>query len=95
MDVLLLAVFNQVVALENGVTLDLVGSGDNASAVNDSLELGCCQYNYSYNLANHGRTNVRDSVVGDTDGASLALGELGHGYMKENGVSKLSAEGIR
>lgn len=41
-DVLLLAVLDQVVALENGVTLDLVGSGDNASAVNDSLELERC-----------------------------------------------------
>ena len=38
-NVLLLAVFNEVVALENGVTLDLVSSGDDAGAVNESLEL--------------------------------------------------------
>lgn len=27
-----------------------------------------------------GSTHVLNSVVGDTDGANLALGELGHGY---------------
>lgn len=44
MNALLLAVLDEVVALQNGVTLDLVGSGDNAGAVNDGLELGEGQY---------------------------------------------------
>jgi hypothetical protein len=38
-NVLLLAVLDQVVALQDRVTLNLVGSGDNASAVNNGLEL--------------------------------------------------------
>lgn len=38
-DALLLAVFDQVVALEHGVALDLVGSGNDASSVDESLEL--------------------------------------------------------
>lgn len=29
----------------------------------------------------YGRTNVVNRVVGDTDGAGLALGELGHSCM--------------
>lgn len=41
-NVLLLAVLDQVVALQDRVTLDLVGSGDNASAVNNGLELEWC-----------------------------------------------------
>ena len=61
MDALLLAVLDQVVALQGGMTLDLVGGGDNTGAVDEGLEVG-------------------DGVVGDTDGACLALGELGHGY---------------
>jgi hypothetical protein len=36
---LLLAVFNQVIALEYGVALDLVGGRDDAGAVDNSLEL--------------------------------------------------------
>lgn len=39
MDPLLLAVLNQVIALEHGVALDLVGGRDNACAINESLEL--------------------------------------------------------
>lgn len=38
-NVLLLAVFDQIVALQDGVALDLVGSGNNASAVDEGLEL--------------------------------------------------------
>jgi hypothetical protein len=38
------------------------------------VSIGLCCF------ANYRETNVRDSVVGDTDGAGLALGELGHGY---------------
>lgn len=38
-DALLLAVFNKVVALQHGVTLNLVGGGDNTGAVNNGLEL--------------------------------------------------------
>lgn len=44
MNALLLAVLNKVVALQDGVTLNLVGGGDNASAVNDGLELSESQY---------------------------------------------------
>jgi hypothetical protein len=61
-DALLLAVLNQVIALQDRVTLDLVGSGHNTGTVDESLEMG-------------------DGVVGDTDGAGLALGKLGHGYI--------------
>jgi hypothetical protein len=61
MDPLLLAVLNQVVALQDGVTLDLVDGGHNSGTVDDGLEVG-------------------DGVVGDTDGAGLALGKLGHGW---------------
>lgn len=39
MDALLLAVFDELVALENGVALDLVNGGDNAGGVDDGLEL--------------------------------------------------------
>lgn len=39
---LLLAVLNQVIALEHGVALDLVGGRDNTSAFNESLELREC-----------------------------------------------------
>lgn len=38
-NVLLLAVLDQVVALENGVALDLVGGGDDTGAVDEGLEL--------------------------------------------------------
>lgn len=38
-DVLVLAVLNQIVALQDGVTLDLVGSGNDTSAIDQSLEL--------------------------------------------------------
>lgn len=38
-DALLLAVLDQVVALENGVALDLVGGGDNAGTLDEGLEL--------------------------------------------------------
>lgn len=38
-NVLLLAVFNELVALQNGMTLNLVGSGHNTGGVNNSLEL--------------------------------------------------------
>lgn len=39
MDPLLIAVFDQVVALEHGVALNLVGRRDDASGVDDGLEL--------------------------------------------------------
>jgi hypothetical protein len=39
MDALLLAVGNQLVALQTRVTLDLVGSGNNTSGLDDGLEL--------------------------------------------------------
>lgn len=39
MDALLLAVFNELVALENGVALNLVDSGDDTGGVDDGLEL--------------------------------------------------------
>lgn len=39
MDVLLLAVLDQVIALQDGVTLDLVDSGNDASAVDQGLKL--------------------------------------------------------
>lgn len=42
MNSLLLAVLNQVIALEHGVALDLVGGRDNTSAFNESLELRKC-----------------------------------------------------
>ena len=38
-NVLLLAVLDQLGALEDGVTLDLVGGGDDAGSVDDGLEL--------------------------------------------------------
>ena len=38
-DALLLAVLDQLGALEDGVTLDLVGGGDDAGSVDDGLEL--------------------------------------------------------
>jgi hypothetical protein len=38
-DVLLLAVFDQVVALQHGVAFDLVDSRDDTGAVDKSLEL--------------------------------------------------------
>lgn len=38
-DALLLAVFDELVALENGVALDLVDGGDDAGGVDDGLEL--------------------------------------------------------
>jgi hypothetical protein len=38
-DALLGGVVDQLGALENGVTLNLVGSGDNASRVDDGLEV--------------------------------------------------------
>ena len=39
MDILLLAVLDKVVALQHGVTLDLVGSGNDTGAVDEGLEL--------------------------------------------------------
>lgn len=39
MDALLLTVLDQVVALEDGVALNLVSSGNNTSTVDDSLKL--------------------------------------------------------
>lgn len=39
MDALLLAVLDQVVALEDGVTLDLVGGGDDAGGLDEGLDL--------------------------------------------------------
>lgn len=39
MDALLLAVGNQLVALQTWVAFNLVGSGNNASGLNNSLEL--------------------------------------------------------
>jgi hypothetical protein len=46
-NVLLLAVLDQVVALQHGVAFDLVGSGDDAGAVDKSLELFIsCQYSF-------------------------------------------------
>lgn len=38
-DSLLLTVLNQVIALEHGVALDLVGGRDDTGALNESLEL--------------------------------------------------------
>lgn len=38
-NVLLLAVLNQIVALENGVALDLVGGGNDTGGLDKSLEL--------------------------------------------------------
>jgi hypothetical protein len=38
-DSLLLAVLNQVIALEHGVALNLVGGGNNTGAFNKRLEL--------------------------------------------------------
>jgi hypothetical protein len=43
-DTLLLAVLNKVVALQDGVTLNLVGGGNNTGAVNNGLELWESQY---------------------------------------------------
>ena len=40
MDALLLAVVDELGALKERVTLDLVGSGDDAGGVNDSVEVG-------------------------------------------------------
>lgn len=39
MDALLLAVFDELVALENGVTLDLVDGGGDTGGVDDGLKL--------------------------------------------------------
>jgi hypothetical protein len=38
-DALLLTILDQVVALEDGVALNLVGSGNNTGSVDDSLKL--------------------------------------------------------
>jgi hypothetical protein len=38
-DVLLLAVLDQVVALQHGVAFDLVGSGNDAGAIDEGLKL--------------------------------------------------------
>lgn len=79
-NVLLLAVLDQVVALQDGVALNLVGSGDDTSAVDDGLELSRGQHGFPISMSMmRGFTNVLNGVVGDTDGADLALGELGHG----------------
>ena len=39
MDAELVAVFDELVALQNGVALDLVDSGHNASGLDDGLKL--------------------------------------------------------
>lgn len=77
MDVLLLAVLDQVVALQDGVALDLVNGGNDASAVDEGLELSAVSMVRSQ--LQRSFTNVLDGVVGDTNGADLALGKLGHG----------------
>lgn len=81
-DALLLAVLDQVVALQDGVAFDLVGGGNDASAIDDGLELSEVSMVHGLRSASHwvtGCTHVLDLVVGDTDGTDLALRKLGHG----------------
>lgn len=78
-DVLLLAVGNELRLDEERVALDLVGSGGDASALDDSLELYILSESSFYTCWLEG-TYVLLSVVGNTDSASLGLGQLGHGY---------------
>lgn len=76
MDALLLAVGNQFVALQTRVALNLVGSGNNTGGLDDGLKL----WGVSDCLSIWTQlTYVLNCVVGNTDGAGLALGELGHG----------------
>lgn len=77
-DSLLLAVLNQVIALEYGVALDLVGGRDDTGAINESLELRGVLADV-WRIWGKEDTNMLNLVVGDTDGTSLALGELSHG----------------
>jgi hypothetical protein len=76
---LLLAVLNQVIALEHGVALNLIGSRNNTSGVNQSLELWGLLADVETIWAEN-NTNMLNRMVRDTDGAGLALGELGHGW---------------
>lgn len=57
---LLLAVLNQVIALEHGVALDLVGGRDNTGAFNESLELREC---ISYCMASSGAGRIRTCSI--------------------------------
>jgi hypothetical protein len=59
-NVLLLAVSDELRLDEERVTLDLVGSGSDTGTLDEGLE-------------------VLLGVVGNTDGASLGLGQFGHG----------------
>jgi hypothetical protein len=71
MDTLILAVGNQLVALQTRVTLDLVGGGNNTSGLDEGLEL----YGVSSCLSILVRvTYMLNRVVRNTDGAGLALG---------------------
>lgn len=79
MDVLLGGVFDQVVALKDGVTLDLVGSRDNTGGVNDGLEVvnGVVGDTDSAGLGlgelGHGLPGVDDGDVVHNENIILAL----------------------
>lgn len=97
MDVLLSSVFDQVVALENGVTLDLVGSRDNTSGVDDRLEVvnGVVGDTDSAGLGlgelGHGLPGVDNGdVVHDED---ITAGSIALGLHREEVVAGLEGDG--
>lgn len=97
-DVLLLAVSDQSVGLEERVAFDLVGGGDDTGALDEGLELHYCISSIS--LPPVGYTHVVNGEVGNTDRARLLLGKLGHGLpgiddgnVVVNGAVVLGGEG--
>lgn len=76
MDALLLAVLDEIVALQNGVTLDLVGGGGDAGGLDEGLDLFSLSILPVCRCMVVGKWNtyVLDCVVGDTDGPGLGLG---------------------
>jgi hypothetical protein len=76
-NVLLLAVSDELRLDEERVTLDLVGSGSDTGTLDEGLEL--CNVLAQKYCACWSITYVLLGVVGNTDGASLGLGQFGHG----------------
>lgn len=96
MNALGLAVLDQSVGLQERVTFDLVGGGDDTGALDDGLELQLL----ARTLPSSGYTYVVNAKVGDTNGTGLLLRKLGHGLpgvnngdVIVNGAIVLSREG--
>lgn len=75
MDVLLLAVGDQLVTLEERVALNLVDSGDDTGAPDQGFDL----WQSAKSSVDRRSPYLLNRVVGNTNGAGLALGQLGHG----------------